>query len=82
MRASRPGLKGGFSVPGFFGGLVRFASGTPSGCAAIKQQTRVNWGKPRAEWREVKDGLEWFFVPKGQEDSAQGFNPGWSLAVK
>ena len=29
-----------------------------------------------AEWREVKGSLGWFFVPKGQEDSAQGFNPG------
>jgi hypothetical protein len=26
-------------------------------------------------WHEDKDGLGWFFVPKGQEDSAQGFNP-------
>ena len=31
---------------------------------------------PRVEWHEDKDSLGWFFVPKGQEDSAQGFNPG------
>ena len=30
----------------------------------------------QGEWHEDKDSLGWFFVPKGQEDSAQGFNPG------
>jgi hypothetical protein len=29
-----------------------------------------------SECREVKGCLGWFSVPKGQEDSAQGFNPG------
>jgi hypothetical protein len=28
------------------------------------------------QWREVKGGWGFFFVLKGQEDSAQGFNPG------
>ena len=28
----------------------------------------------RSEWREDKGCLGWFFVPKGQEESAQGFN--------
>jgi hypothetical protein len=31
---------------------------------------------PSPEWHEDKGCLGWFFVPKGQEDSAQGFNPG------
>jgi hypothetical protein len=32
-------------------------------------------GGVRSEWREDKSCLGWFFVPKGQEESAQGFNP-------
>ena len=41
---------------------------------------------PGAGWHEDKGCLGWFFVPKGQEDSAQGFNPGnghpWRGALK
>jgi hypothetical protein len=33
-------------------------------------------GVVRVEWQKDKACLGWFFVPKGQEDSAQGFNPG------
>jgi hypothetical protein len=30
---------------------------------------------PSPEWHEDKGCLGWFFVPKGQEDSAQGTRP-------
>jgi hypothetical protein len=44
--------------------------------AEVLTKLALMGAKAWVEWREVKDGLGWFFVPKGQEDSAQGFNPG------